>query len=281
MKSVKLNNGVEMPILGFGVYQIQDPKQCEQAVLDALAIGYRLIDTASIYGNEEPVGRALRKSVVPREEIFLTTKVWISDYGYEKTLKSFDESLKRLDVDYLDLYLLHQPYNDIYGSWRAMEELYKAGKIRAIGVSNFKPDRLTDLMVYNEITPAVNQIETHPFCQQIETNNYEKKNGIQTESWAPFAEGKNDIFANPILVSIASKYKKSVAQIILRWLVQRDIVVIPKSVNKHRIEENFDVFNFVLSAADMDSIKTLDTGDSLFLNHCDPETVKWFSTMKG
>lgn len=281
MKSVKLNNGVEMPILGFGVYQIEDPKQCEQAVLDALAIGYRLIDTASIYGNEEPVGRALRKSGVPREEIFLTTKVWISDYGYEKTLKSFDESLKRLDVDYLDLYLLHQPYNDIYGSWRAMEELYKTGKIRAIGVSNFKPDRLTDLMVYNEVTPAVNQIETHPFCQQIETNNYEKKNGIQTESWAPFAEGKNDIFANPILVSIASKYKKSVAQIILRWLVQRDIVVIPKSVNKHRIEENFDVFNFVLSAADMDSIKTLDTGDSLFLNHCDPETVKWFSTMKG
>lgn len=281
MKSVKLNNGVEMPILGFGVYQIQDPKQCEQAVLDALAIGYRLIDTASIYGNEEPVGRALRKSGVPREEIFLTTKVWISDYGYEKTLKSFDESLKRLDVDYLDLYLLHQPYNDIYGSWRAMEELYKTGKIRAIGVSNFKPDRLTDLMVYNEVTPAVNQIETHPFCQQIETNNYERKNGIQTESWAPFAEGKNDIFANPILVSIASKYKKSVAQIILRWLVQRDIVVIPKSVNKHRIEENFDVFNFVLSAADMDSIKTLDTGDSLFLNHCDPETVKWFSTMKG
>jgi diketogulonate reductase-like aldo/keto reductase len=278
MKTVKLNNGVEMPVLGFGVFQIEDAKQCEQAVSDALKAGYRLIDTASAYMNEEAVGRAIRKSGIPRKEIFLTTKLWIQDHGYEKALKAFDKSLKRLGVNYLDLYLVHQPFGNVYGSWRAMEELYKAGKIRAIGVSNFKPDRLIDLITFNEITPAVNQIETHPFCQQTETHQYQMKNGVQTESWGPFAEGRNSMFFNPILTEIAGKCRKTVAQVILRWLIQRDIVVIPKSVHKDRIEENFNVFDFELTGDDMEAIKKLDTGDSLFIDHRNPEKVKWFGS---
>jgi diketogulonate reductase-like aldo/keto reductase len=239
MQKVILNNGVEMPILGFGVYQIEDANECEQAVYDALMAGYRLIDTAAAYMNEKAVGRAIKRSGVPREEIFITTKLWIQDAGYKCAEKAFSKSLERLQVDYLDLYLIHQPLGDVYGSWRAMEELYREGKIRAIGVSNFYPDRLVDLITHNEVVPAVNQVETHPFCQQIESAKFMKENNVQIESWGPFAEGRNNMFQNEVLVTIAKKYKKSVAQVILRWLTQRGIVVIPKSVHKERIIENF------------------------------------------
>ena len=228
MQNVVLNNGVEMPILGFGVYQIADTEECEKSVYEAIRAGYRLIDTAAVYQNEEAVGKVIEKSGVTREEIFVTTKLWIQDAGYESTKKAFERSLKRLQLDYLDLYLIHQPYGDVYGSWRAMEELYREGKIRAIGVSNFQPDRLMDLMVHNEVVPAVNQIETHPFNQQIETQKFLEENKVQIESWGPFAEGKNNIFENELLRSIASKYQKTVAQVILRWLTQRGVVVIPK-----------------------------------------------------
>ena len=242
MKSIRLNNGVEMPLLGFGVYQITDEAVCEQAVFDAIQTGYRLIDTASAYMNEAAVGRAIRKSGVPRESLFITTKLWIQDAGYEPTKKAFQKSLDRLGLDYLDLYLIHQPCGDVYGSWRAMEELYEAGKIRAIGISNFQPDRVTDLICNNKIIPVVNQIETHPFCQQTETQQFLKANQIQIESWGPFAEGKNNIFGNEVLTAIAGKHQKTVAQVILRWLLQREVVAIPKSVRKARIEENFDIF---------------------------------------
>jgi len=280
MQKVILNNGVEMPILGFGVYQIEDANECEQSVYDAIMTGYRLIDTAAAYQNEEAVGRAIKRSGVPREEMFITTKLWIQDAGYEGTKKAFAKSLERLQMDYLDLYLIHQPFGDIYGSWRAMEELYREGKIRAIGVSNFQMDRLVDLMIHNEVTPAVNQIETHPFCQQIESAKFMKENNVQIESWAPFAEGRNNIFQNEVLVSIAEKYNKSVAQVILRWLTQRGIVVIPKSVHKDRIIENFNIFDFELSHEDMEMIATLDTKKSLFFSHNDPEIVKWLCNRK-
>lgn len=280
MKTVKLNNGIEMPILGFGVYQIEDLKQCEQNVSDALEVGYRSIDTAAIYNNETAVGNAIKKSNIAREDLFITTKVWIEDAGYEKTKKAFDKSLSKLQLDYLDLYLIHQPMGDVYGSWRAMEELYKEGRIKAIGVSNFYPDRLVDLILHNEIVPAVNQVETHPFYQQIESLKYMKEYHVQIESWGPFAEGRNNIFTNPLLVSIAKKYNKSVAQIILHWLTQRNIVAIPKSVNKERIIENFNIFDFELSAEDMVQISTLDTNNSLFLSHTDPETVKNLSSFR-
>lgn len=254
MKYVKLNNGVEMPILGFGVYQISDPEICEQAVYDALTVGYRSIDTAAAYYNEEAVGRAIRRSGIPREELFVTTKLWISDAGYEPAKKAFEESMSKLGLDYLDLYLIHQPFGDVYGSWRAMEELYKAGRIRAIGVSNFYPDRLQDLILHNEITPAVNQVETHPFHQQTAAAEFMRSKGVQIESWAPFAEGKNGLFANDVLLGIAARYGKTVAQVVLRWLIQRDVVCIPKSVHKERIAENFDVFGFELDDADMAAI---------------------------
>lgn len=280
MKKVILNNGVEMPILGFGVYQIEDPTQCEQAVYDALVAGYRLIDTAAAYMNEEAVGRAIKRSGVPREEIFITTKLWIQDSGYESTKKAFAKSLERLNVNYLDLYLIHQPFGDVYGSWRAMEELYREGKIRAIGVSNFHMDRLVDLMNHNEVAPAVNQIETHPFCQQIESATFMKENTVQIESWGPFAEGKNNIFQNETLVAIAEKYNKSVAQVILRWLTQRGVVAIPKSVHKERIIENFNIFDFEINQEDMDKITELDTKDSVFFSHRDPEFVKWIGNVK-
>ena len=244
MQKVVLNNGVEMPILGFGVYQITDTEECERSVYEAIRAGYRLIDTAAAYQNEEAVGKAIQRSGVAREEIFVTTKLWIQDAGYESTKKAFERSLTRLQLDYLDLYLIHQPYGDVYGSWRSMEELYREGKIRAIGVSNFQPDRLMDLMVHNEVVPAVNQIETHPFNQQIETQNFLEENKVQIESWGPFAEGKNNIFENELLLSMAEKYKKTVAQVILRWLTQRGVVVIPKSVRKERIVENFSIFDF-------------------------------------
>lgn len=275
MKNITLNNGVEMPILGFGVYQMSDASECEKAVLDAIEAGYRLIDTASAYGNEEAVGNAIRKSGVPREELFITTKLWISDAGYEKAKKAFELSLKKLQLDYLDLYLIHQPYSDVYGSWRAMEELYREGKIKAIGVSNFQPDRIMDLIVHNEIIPAINQIETHPFTQQIETQDFLQENKVQIQSWGPFAEGKNDMFTNELLVTIGAKYNKSVAQVILRWLMQRGVVAIPKSVKKERIIENFNIFNFELNTEDMNAIATLDTKQSVFFDHRDPEIVKW------
>jgi len=280
MQKVILNNGVEMPILGFGVFQMNDENECEQAVYEALMTGYRLIDTAASYQNEKEVGRAIKRSGVPREELFITTKLWVQDTGYEKTKKAFAKSLERLQVDYIDLYLIHQPYGDVYGSWRAMEELYREGKIKAIGVSNFYPDRLVDLITHNEIVPAVNQVETHPFCQQIESAELMKENNVQIESWAPFAEGKNDIFQNEVLVSISEKHNKSVAQIILRWLTQRGVVVIPKSVRKERIIENFNIFDFELSQEDMEKIAKLDTKESLFFSHRDPEMVKWLANRK-
>ena len=280
MKSIRLNNGVEMPLLGLGVYQMTDEAVCEQAVFDAIQTGYRLIDTASAYMNEAAVGRAIRKSGVPRESLFITTKLWIQDAGYEPTKKAFQKSLDRLGLDYLDLYLIHQPCGDVYGSWRAMEELYEAGKIRAIGISNFQPDRVTDLICNNKIIPVVNQIETHPFCQQTETQQFLKANQIQIESWGPFAEGKNNIFGNEVLTAIAGKHQKTVAQVILRWLLQREVVAIPKSVRKARIEENFDIFDFELSAEDMETIATLDTHQSVFLDHRSPEMVKWLNEVK-
>jgi 2,5-diketo-D-gluconate reductase A len=280
MQKVILNNGVEMPILGFGVFQMNDSIECEQAVYDAIMAGYRLIDTAASYLNEEAVGRAIKRSGVPREELFITTKLWVQDTGYENTKKAFQKSLDRLQLDYLDLYLIHQPFGDVYGSWRAMEELYRDGKIRAIGVSNFHTDRLADLMIHNEVIPAVNQIETHPFNQQIDSVNYMKENNVQIQSWGPFAEGKNNIFQNEVLVSIAEQYNKSVAQVILRWLTQRGVVVIPKSVRKERIIENFNIFDFELTQGDMEKISTLDTKESLFFSHRDPAMVKGIGTFK-
>ncbi|MBS4203057.1 aldo/keto reductase [Lederbergia citrea] len=280
MQKVILNNGVEMPILGLGVFQIQDESECEQVVYDAINAGYRLIDTAASYLNEEAVGRAIKRSDLPREELFITTKLWVQDAGYESAKKAFSRSLERLQLDYLDLYLIHQPYGDIYGSWRAMEELYREGKIRAIGVSNFYPDRLVDLITHNEVVPAVNQIETHVFCQQIESAKFMKENNVQIESWGPFAEGKNGMFQNEILVSIAEKHNKSVAQVILRWLTQRGVVAIPKSVRKERLIENINIFDFELSQEDMEIITTLDTKKSLFFSHNDPEIVKWIGTRK-
>lgn len=280
MKNVVLNNGVKMPILGFGVFQIADPAECERSVRDAIDVGYRLIDTAASYENEESVGNAIKKSGVAREELFVTTKLWIADTGDEKTKTAFDRSMKRLQLDYLDLYLIHQPYGDVYGAWRAMEELYSEGRIRAIGVSNFHPDRVMDFIVHQDVVPAVNQIETHPFHQQVEAQKFLKENNIQIESWGPFAEGKNNIFHNEILSSIAAKHRKSVAQVILRWLTQRDIIVIPKSVKKERMAENFHVFDFELDALDMDAIATLETGESLFFDHRDPAMVKFLSEAK-
>lgn len=279
MKYVKLNNGVEMPILGFGVYQIPDPEVCEQAVYDALMAGYRSIDTAAAYENEEAVGRAIRRSGIPREELFITTKLWISDAGYELAKKAFEESMLKLGLKYLDLYLIHQPFGDVYGSWRAMEELYKEGRIRAIGVSNFYPDRLADLILHNEIAPAVNQVETHPFHQQTAAAEFMRSKGVQIESWAPFAEGRNGLFSNELLLKIAAKHGKTVAQVVLRWLIQRDVVCIPKSVHKERIAENFDVFGFELGDDDMAAIAALDRPESSFLNHRDPEIVEWLSNL--
>jgi 2,5-diketo-D-gluconate reductase A len=274
MKNVVLNNGVEMPILGFGVFQIPDAEECERSVYEALQTGYRLIDTAAVYMNEEAVGRAVKRSGVAREEIFVTTKLWVSEGGYEGAKEAFERSLQRLQLDYLDLYLIHQPYGDVYGSWRAMEELYRKGRVRAIGVSNFHPDRLMDLIVHHEVVPAVNQVETHPFHQQVEAQQFMREHGVQIESWGPFAEGRNNIFRNELLLSVAGKYDKTVAQVILRWLTQREVVVIPKSVRKERIVENFNIFDFELGAEDMDAISTLDTKQSLFFDHRDPKMVK-------
>jgi len=277
MEYITLNNGVKMPKLGFGVYQIADADECERSVLNAIEAGYRSIDTAASYGNEEAVGRAIKKSGLPRGELFITTKLWVSDTGYDKTRKAFETSLQKLQLDYLDLYLIHQPFGDVYGSWRAMEELYREGRIRAIGVSNFYPDRLLDFIFHNDIVPAVNQVETHPFCQQIESMKIMQECGIQIESWGPFAEGRNNMFQNEVLTSISKKYNKSVAQVILRWLLQRGVVAIPKSTKKERIVENFRIFDFTLEAEDMEKIASLDTKESAFFSHRDPEIVKMLS----
>ena len=280
MQKVKLNNGVEMPILGFGVFQITDAAECERSVVDAIETGYCLIDTAASYLNEEAVGRGIKRSGVAREELFITTKLWIQKNGYEGTKRAFENSLKRLQLDYLDLYLIHQPYGDVYGEWHAMEDLYQEKKIRAIGVANFQPDRIMDLMIHNKIIPAVNQIEVNPFNQQADAQTFLRENNIQVEAWAPFAEGRNNIFKNELLLSIAAKYKKSVAQAILRWVSQRGIIVLSKSVRKERMMENISVLDFELSTDDMAAITTLDTKTSSFFDHRDPEKVKWLGERK-
>jgi 2,5-diketo-D-gluconate reductase A len=280
MQTTTLNNGITMPLLGFGVFQIPDPAECERSVSEALRVGYRLFDTAAIYGNEEAVGTAISGSGVPREEIFVTTKLWVQDAGYESAKQAFETSLRKLGLEYLDLYLIHQPFGDVHGAWRAMEELLQEGRVRAIGVSNFALDRLMDIIVHNKIVPAVNQVELHPFCQQIESEKFMREMGVQPESWGPFAEGRNDMFSNALLISIGAKCQKSVAQVILRWLIQRGIVAIPKSVRPERIVENFAIFDFELDTEDMAAIATLDTGVSAFFDHRDPKMVKWIGERK-
>ena len=280
MEFQTLNNGIKIPVLGFGVWQIFDQKECQKAVEDALSVGYRLIDTAASYQNETAVGNAIKKSGIAREELFITTKLWATDMGYEKTKLAFQRSLDKQQLKFLDLYLIHQPYGDVFGSWKAMQELYNEGKIKAIGVANFHPDRVIDLIINSGFAPAINQIETHPFHQQIETHQFLIDNNVQTQSWGPFAEGKNDVFNNETLKTIAESHNKSVAQVILRWLVQRNIIAIPKSVRKERMEENFNIFDFKLSEAEMQTISTLDNKTSLFFDHRDPNMVKWISERK-
>ncbi len=274
MQKIKLNNGIEMPVLGFGVFQVTDLAECEQSVVDAIATGYRLIDTAASYMNEEAVGKGIKRSGVAREELFITTKMWIQSHGYEGAKKTFESSLRKLQVDYLDLYLIHQPFGDVYGEWRAMEEFYEQGRVKAIGVSNFQPDRIMDLIIHNKVVPAINQIEVNPFNQQMDAQKFLQENNVQTEAWAPFAEGKHDIFKNQLLLSIAAKHDKSIAQVILRWLTQRGIVALSKSVRKERMEENINVLDFELSAGEMNTIATLDTKTSSFFDHRDPAMVK-------
>ncbi|MFG2373167.1 aldo/keto reductase [Streptomyces sp. NPDC048504] len=280
MQTITLNNGVEMPILGFGVYQIP-PEQTEQAVSDALAAGYRLLDTAAAYGNEEAVGRAIKNSGIPREELFVTTKLWVQDApAEENTRRAFETSLAKLGLDHVDLYLMHQPYGDVYGQWRAMESLNREGRVKAIGVANFYPDRLLDLVLNNEVTPAVNQIETHPFFQRTADQELMREHGVQIQSWGGFAEGKNDIFSHPVLSEIGTKHGKSVAQVVLRWLTQRGVVAIPKSVRADRMAENFDIFDFELTDDQMAAIAALETGATLFFDHRDPAMVSWLSARR-
>ena len=274
MEYITLNNGVKMPKVGFGVYQVTDQNECRQAVLDAIDVGYRLIDTAQAYGNEEAVGEAIKMSGVDRKDLFITTKVWISNYGYEKAKMSVEESLKKMQLDYIDLVLLHQPFNDYYGAYQALVDLYKEGKIKAIGVSNFYPDRLVDMAIFSEVTPAINQVEVNVFHQQKEAQVYNEKYGVQLEAWAPFAEGRNNMFSNLELKAIGEKYGKTVAQVILRWLVQRNIVPLSKSVKKSRMEENINIFDFELSKEDMDKISEMDKKESSFFSHYDPSIVE-------
>jgi len=278
--SVTLNNSVHMPLLGFGVFQVPDAEECERVVVEAISAGYRLIDTAAAYGNEAAVGKAIKRSGVAREDLFITTKLWIQDAGEGRTRQAFERSLERLQLDYLDLYLIHQPFGDVYGAWRDMETLYRDGRIRAIGVSNFQPDRVMDLIVHNEVVPAVNQIETHPFNQQTETQQFLRANNVQIESWGPFAEGKHNMFENDVLRAIAAKYQKTIAQVILRWLTQREVVAIPKSVRPERIAENFNIFDFDLNAEDLAAIGSLDTKTSSFFDHRDPAVAKMLGQAK-
>ncbi|MFC9269672.1 aldo/keto reductase [Streptomyces zhihengii] len=272
MQTVTLNNGVEMPVIGFGVYQIP-PGDTERAVTEALAAGYRSLDTAAAYGNEEAVGRAVANSGIPREDLFVTTKLWVSDAGEDRARRAFDTSLRKLGTDYVDLYLIHQPYGDVHGSWRAMEALHREGLARAVGVSNFHSDRLVDLIDHNEVTPAVNQIETHPFFQRTAEQDLMRGRGVQIESWGPFAEGRNNLFTDPLLTGIAAAHGRSVAQVVLRWLVQRGVVVIPKSVRAERMAENLAIFDFALTGEQMAAVASLDTGASAFFDHRDPEMV--------
>lgn len=274
MDYITLNNGIKMPQLGFGVFQIPDAAECEHAVRDAIDVGYRSIDTAASYGNEEAVGRAIASCGIPRDELFVTTKLWITDASYEGAKRGFSSSMEHLGLNYLDLYLIHQPLGDVYGAWRAMEELYQDGVIRAIGLANFYPDRLADLIAFNEVEPAVNQVETNVFFQQREAQDYMHSKGVAMEGWAPFAEGRNNLFGNETLAVIGAEHRKSVAQVVLRWLLQRDIICIPKSVSRERMEQNFDVFDFSLTDAEMETVKSLDTHQSLFFDHRDPAAVE-------
>ncbi|CNE12447.1 aldo/keto reductase [Yersinia mollaretii] len=280
MNTVTLNNGIQMPLLGFGVFQMTAPSECERAVIDAIDVGYRLIDTAASYQNETQVGNALKQSGIARNELFVTTKLWLQDTHYEGTKAQFERSLNRLQLDYVDLYLIHQPYGDVHGAWRAMEELYQAGKVRAIGVSNFHPDRLADLMAFNKIIPAVNQIEVNPFNQQLHAVPWMQSRTIQPEAWAPFAEGRNGLFQNPLLTAIGEKYGKSVGQVVLRWIYQRGIVSLAKSVRKERMTENINVLDFELNAEEMTRIAAIDTATSAFFSHRDPAMVEWLTHRK-
>ncbi|NML35526.1 aldo/keto reductase [Paraburkholderia antibiotica] len=280
MQHVTLNNGMQMPILGYGVFQIADEAECERCVVDAVQAGYRLIDTAASYRNEAAVGRGLKRSGVARDQLFVTSKLWVEDVSYLRARTAIDQSLRRLDVDYLDLFLIHQPFSDVHGAWRAMEEAHRAGKLRAIGVSNFQSDRLMDITAFNEIKPAVNQIEVNPFHQQEESIAFMRDLGIQSEAWAPFAEGRGNLFQNDRLVAIAERHGKSVGQVVLRWLVQRGVVALAKSVRKERMLENLAVFDFELSEADMTAVALLETGTSSFFSHRDPAIVKWMSERK-
>jgi len=277
---VTLNNGIKLPIAGFGVFQVTDLQECERCVVDAIGVGYRLIDTAASYMNEEAVGRGLRRCGIARSDLFVTSKLWVQDAGQERTRQAIDKSLRRLQLDYLDLYLIHQPFSDVHGSWRAMEEAYKAGKLRAIGLSNFSPDRLMDIKVFNEVAPAANQVEVNPFLQQVESVAFMRDNGVQAEAWAPFAEGRNNLFHNEVLAAIGAKYDKSVGQVVLRWIVQRGIVALAKSVRKERMVENLNIFDFHLDDSDMSRIATLETGKSSFFSHRDPAIVKNMSERK-
>lgn len=280
MHHVILNNGLEMPILGLGVYQIEDESTCERVVSEALELGYRLIDTASAYGNEVAVGRAIRASGIPRDELFVTTKLWVDSVAEKPARSAFSQSLERLGLDYLDLYLIHQPYGDVFGAWRTLETLYRSGLTKAIGVSNFHPDRLMDLICHHSVVPAVNQVETHPFYQRRDDHAFMQDNRVQHQSWASFAEGRNNLFGHPVLTAVAARHGRSVAQVVLRWLIQRNIVVIPKSVNRERLAQNIDVFDFDLTPVEMKQISTLDENESLFFSHRDPERVKWLSGLR-